>query len=402
MDKERIIVEGGIKIILPNKVDDDDIPRKSEEVFYNPKQIFNRDISVLCLKTYIDNFISKKDLILCDAFSASGIRGLRYGKEIDNLAKIILNDVSPKAISLIEKNVEINQKELKNSVEIIINENNATDCLLSPKFQFDIIDIDPFGSPARFLYPGTLNLTNKGIICITATDMTVLTGVYPEKTFKNYGITHITRSLSFCHEVAIRILISASQRVALQQGFGLIPIFSFAADHYVRIFLKRTRNKQTIVDNTGFIAFCSICDFRTQIKFSKGTQKCPKCLQNDLDLIGPIWLDNLVDREFLKETLIELDNHVESLKTFNRIKRLLKLLEEESVISVPWFYSLHDLCKNQKNLSAPPTAKFCDYLNNKGYQTTLTSFSAVGIRTTLSADKIREEIKNYQEEFAKT
>ena len=73
---------------------------EAEGAFFNPKMKLNRDIGVamagaLGLTDYLD------------AFSASGIRGLRVAKEarVDN---VTLNDVSPQACQLIHKNLARN------------------------------------------------------------------------------------------------------------------------------------------------------------------------------------------------------------------------------------------------------------------------------------------------------
>lgn len=44
VSKEKVIHEGKAKIIFPN----------SNEVFYNPVQVFNRDLSVACIQVYTE------------------------------------------------------------------------------------------------------------------------------------------------------------------------------------------------------------------------------------------------------------------------------------------------------------------------------------------------------------
>lgn len=45
---------------------------------------------------------------LLEAFSASGLRSIRYAKEIRGLDEIIANDISQKAVETIRRNVGIN------------------------------------------------------------------------------------------------------------------------------------------------------------------------------------------------------------------------------------------------------------------------------------------------------
>lgn len=55
-----------------------------------------------------------------EALSATGLRSIRYAKEIPNVNLIIANDLDPEAVELIKKNVQENLGE--NSV---IKPNNA-------------------------------------------------------------------------------------------------------------------------------------------------------------------------------------------------------------------------------------------------------------------------------------
>jgi tRNA (guanine26-N2/guanine27-N2)-dimethyltransferase len=388
----RKITEGGIIILLPEVKSADTIPRKSETVFYNPKQLFNRDISVLVLKAIFA--LDKRPLNVCDLFSASGIRGLRYLKELPLIETLVLNDINPDAVKLINNNIVANKILIPSTTTIKVTQEDASKCLLLSDIRFDVIDVDPFGSPARFLYPAFQNLNRNGILCLTATDMTVLTGVYPHKTFKSYGTTHISKSLSFCHDIAVRVLISAAQRIALQQGFGLIPIFSFSVDHYIRLFLQRVRNKTSTVQGQGFIAYCPNCDHREQLTIGSLPDDCNGC-GHKMNLLGPLWLGQIAREDVVNQCLIEFERMKADLGTSNRVERFLKLLREEIRINTPWFYSLHHLCKNRGHLSAPPTRRFILYIQQKGFEGAATHYSPVGIKTPLDAKQLREEITNY-------
>ena len=77
--KYNIIIEGKAKSYFP----------KNENVFYNPIQEFNRDLSIAVLNTYAK---TKKNLRLLEGLSASGIRSMRYALEIDSLDEIVSND----------------------------------------------------------------------------------------------------------------------------------------------------------------------------------------------------------------------------------------------------------------------------------------------------------------------
>ncbi len=73
----KIIHEG--KVIL--KVPKFDKVSSKAPVFYNPAMELNRDLSVAALTVFRDGV--DHDIWVCDAFGGSGIRGIRYAKEIE-------------------------------------------------------------------------------------------------------------------------------------------------------------------------------------------------------------------------------------------------------------------------------------------------------------------------------
>lgn len=99
------IDENGTKII------------KNEKVFYNSAQKINRDISILIIDEFIKqmNSKTKKDknkkyfVTLFEAMSATGLRGIRYKKEITNDFLLFMNDLDTNAIQSIKNNFKFNE-----------------------------------------------------------------------------------------------------------------------------------------------------------------------------------------------------------------------------------------------------------------------------------------------------
>lgn len=149
-------------------------------VFYNPVQQFNRDLSVSVLSTYsfltnklgpgnkrfdlsglgssipeeFDTFLASQQGVkndngidILEALSATGLRSIRYAKEIPGLREIIANDLSREAVASIVKNVE------HNGVTQLVKPNlgDAIQVMYNREKRFQVIDLDPYGSPARFL-----------------------------------------------------------------------------------------------------------------------------------------------------------------------------------------------------------------------------------------------------------
>lgn len=88
-------------------------------VFYNPVQEFNRDISITVIREYIKTLQEEKKakgkdfegVKILEALAATGLRSVRYMKEIDHVSKLVANDWDPKAVELIAKNFEFNDVE---------------------------------------------------------------------------------------------------------------------------------------------------------------------------------------------------------------------------------------------------------------------------------------------------
>ena len=68
--------------------------------------------------------------------------------------------------------------------------------------RFDVIDLDPYGSPTPFLDAAVQSVADGGLLCITATDMAVLCGNTPETCYTKYGA--ISLKTKACHEFALR------------------------------------------------------------------------------------------------------------------------------------------------------------------------------------------------------
>ena len=108
-----ILEEGKAKIIVDKK-----------NIFYNPVQEFNRDISIAVLSEYSKEFKNgsllqqsdkqektQEGLRILEALAATGLRSIRYAKEVPGVSEIVANDFSIKAVEVIKKNVTYNDVE---------------------------------------------------------------------------------------------------------------------------------------------------------------------------------------------------------------------------------------------------------------------------------------------------
>ena len=161
-------------------------------VFYNPPQIPNRDLSVLALRRFVEirqeEVLAKRakqaanaaarqkaeptgtasaaepgapaaaadapppGLRVLDALSASGLRAMRYMKEVPGLQSVVANDLDPAAVAVMEENFRRNGLC---APQVVPSTSDAVLLLHQSKppaaERFDVVDLDPYGTAAPFL-----------------------------------------------------------------------------------------------------------------------------------------------------------------------------------------------------------------------------------------------------------
>ena len=68
-----------------------------------------------------------------------------------------------------------------------------------PNKQFNVIDLDPYGSPHIFLDAAVQSISDGGLLLVTCTDMGVLCGKSPETCYSKYG--SLSMKINACHEM---------------------------------------------------------------------------------------------------------------------------------------------------------------------------------------------------------
>ncbi len=208
--------EGSVKFLL-HEGDNDTIPSKSMNVFYNKRMEINRDISILAIIAY-NNLISQNSLVVIDSMAASGIGAIRLLKNSKNVEKIYLNDINPVAVELIKNNLELNEIEPKQA-EVLNKDANLLFSEISQNSSPpNVISIDPFGTPNLYIDSAFKAIKkDKGLLCITATDTAVLFGVKPMACIRKYMSKPL--HTEYCKEIGARILTYYISRVANINSF---------------------------------------------------------------------------------------------------------------------------------------------------------------------------------------
>lgn len=328
---------------------------KSLPVFYNPEMALQRDITVAALQVFQKSI--GREMFVCDPLAGSGIRGIRILKEVKRIKKVVFNDVTSDSIKLIRKNLKLNRlskaKVSKKDARILLFENMS---------EHDFVDIDPFGSPAKYLEASAFSLRHGSLFAATATDTGALAGSFPKTCLRRYGVS--VCKTDFYTELGIRVLITAIQRAFARYKSSFIPLLCHSA-HYFRVIgsvEKNLKSADSALRQIGFVSYCPKCLHR-----SFDVEKtCPNC-KSKTNLIGPIWLGQIQDNKFSKQTV------------FEGIRRGFKLKFSEEV-NVPFYYDLSEICSRHK-FTMPKPDLVVERLMVSGFQASRSNLCPAGIKT---------------------
>ncbi|OAP59919.1 N2,N2-dimethylguanosine tRNA methyltransferase [Fonsecaea erecta] len=303
---------------------------------------------------------------ILDALSATGLRALRYAKEIPFATNIVANDLSPTSVENIELNIKHN--EVQDKVRSNLGDarsfmyskvgNEQTRPADGYVHRYDVIDIDPYGTAAPFFDCSLQAVQDGGLLCITCTDAGVFASTgYPEKTFALYGGIPVKGPHS--HEAGLRLILNGVAMSAAKYGLAVEPLLSLYIDYYARLFIRVHRKQQEVkllagtsmtVYNCGHGCGAWVTQplLRNQPQTSKSgdsfykfsfaqapstNRNCEHC-GSPMHLCGPMWSGPLHNPYFIEKMLekartLDKDTYV----TVDRIEGMLTLALEEDLMS---------------------------------------------------------------------
>jgi tRNA (guanine26-N2/guanine27-N2)-dimethyltransferase len=310
------------------------------EVFYNPHMAYDRELSLAMLKAS-----HKKEV--CDAFSGSGIRAILYALEG---AHVTANDTNPCAVACIKGNAELN------NVSLTICNENAN--LLLRRERFEVIDIDPFGSPAYYLDSALNGLDHDSYLFVTATDIKALCGFSGKAALRKYGIK--TVKTPFSKELGARVLVTAILREAAKYGIGFEVLFSYWKRHYIRVFLHAQHSKKAAFTSMNLVDPVYVCAcgwFSHRI-----TERCPYCGKSTR-CITSVYLGPMKCDAFLSD----ITGH----ELVDRVKKEL---------DTPFYYDTHYLASFH-GFQPPRVKDLIESLVKKGHAASTTIYCSTGVKS---------------------
>lgn len=376
----KIIKEGNTEVFVPVPDENHNYPPSSTPVFYNPKMELCRDINIACIST----FSKGQNLSYIDTLAATGIMGIRVANEVrDGIFDVTINDFSKSAYELIQKNVQMIPEPIRK--DVYVQRQNAITIL--SKRKYDIVDIDPFGSPTPFL--DVASQSAEQFLCVTATDTAPLCGAHKNSGIRKYGA--IPLKTEYHKEMGVRVLLGKILRDLISHDKSGKPLLSFATRHFVRTYLqieKSAKKADDCLKNIGFILHCFSCGFRS---YKHGlavflSQTCPVC-QNELSLAGPLYLGKIHEKNFCSKVLCQLETL--ELGTYKKAVKIVETCSKE--LDIPFYYDHHVICKS---LKVTPTTldELILELKKEGFIASKTHFSGTSFKTDAKIDSIKKII----------
>lgn len=303
---------------------------------------------------------------ILDALSATGLRALRYAKEIPMTTSITANDLSPQATASIRLNVKHN--EVNDKIHAITGDarthmhNVSSPSKRSDSILYEVIDLDPYGTAVPFLDAAINAVVDGGLLCVTCTDAGVFASVgYVEKTHSQYG--GLSLKGPHAHEGGIRLILHSIATTAARYGRSIEPLLSLSIDFYVRVFVRiryspaevkflASKTMTVYSCDEGCGAWSTQYHGETRSKSSKtgnptpkfglplapsASQYCDHC-GFKTHLSGPMWGGPLHNPQFIQRILDILPSvHEDTYGTLPRVEGMLTLALSEPLFDKPPF-----------------------------------------------------------------
>ena len=419
-------------------------------VFYNPPQIPNRDLSVLALRHFAQQWqreaaekaekqaakaarwaakqaaMAAEDgkkgaeadesaatpaaaeaptpgeparIRVLDALTASGLRALRYVKEVPEVASVVANDLSPDAVAALKNNIvrnglteEVIQPSIGDAVDVM-HRSKPPDGV-----RFEAVELDPYGTAAPFLDGAMQCVAEGGLLMVTCTDLAVLCASYPEACHAKYG-SYPLKAKS-CHEGALRIVLACMEAHANRHRRYIVPLLSMHINFYVRLFVRVYTSPNEVKKSPTKLSHvyqCVGCDTFTTMPMARLISRegkepkivpavgppvgreCEHCGKVH-HVGGPLWTAPMHDPAFIEE-LLESLQHGKGAELASA-KRLIGMLTSvrEELHDIPLFLQLNQMC-NVLHVVVPKMVEVVSALMRQGYRVSRSHTDPAAIKT---------------------
>jgi tRNA (guanine26-N2/guanine27-N2)-dimethyltransferase len=283
-----------------------------------------------------------------ETHAATGVRGLRLLAESGAFRSFVFTEANVRSFEVLRRNLEGEPRATARLGDALAGDAGAP---------FAYVDVDPYGSPLRFLPAAIAATARDGVLAVTATDMMVLAGAQPSACRRLYGANPVRGRLG--PEGALRILLRTVDRDARAAGRQAEPLLAYVGSHHVRAYVR-------LPVASGDPAPIDVLD--------PGRWDGPP-LPGPAPL-GPLWLGPIVAPE-LAERLAVPATAAEP----RRLARFLDALREDARVPTPFYFEANVLARTLGLPRPPALERVLGALTEAGFRAGRTHVRPEGIRT---------------------
>ena len=400
-------LEGSTRLFVPAASLSGRVPPR-EPAFFNPRARLSRDVSVAAYSAFAAGL--GRPAVMLEALSGLGARGLRAANE-SGVGLVVLNDLNAAALGLAARSAAAN-----GLANVETSRREACAFLLSRHWggdgdgdgdgarrRADIVDIDPFGSPAPHLDCCLRAVSRGGMLSMTATDLQVLNGVFPAACVRRYGGAPMRRS-GFGDEMSLRLMLGCLCSIAGRLDLSVEPLLVHSDQHYYRAYARIAGR----ADQTGMLGrlhLCRRCGWRaaSTAPVQRGRRgrpgkapapdapaplpECPECAAPRPDSAGPLWAGPLFDAQFARLAAARTP----SLPVGRECSPLLERAASEA--GMPAAYHTLDEAASRAGTHPPRLDRMVASLRSSGYAASPTSLCPTGFRTDAPPPAIADALR---------
>lgn len=338
--------------------------------FYNPGMALNRDLSILLVEAHAKAVGREIDVL--DALAGTGARSIRLAHEVRARIIVHANDGDPAAVEAIRRAAAANGVP---AARLQVTEGDAY--VRMAERRFDIVDLDPYGSPMPFVDAAMRSVRHGGLVCATATDTGALAGAFPKACRRRYDAHHGLNRPAWRSEVGLRILGGSLIRAAARFDRAAVPVLSVSHGHWMRVVARVEDSKRG-----GDAAFGQLGDAWLD---GDGLGRVGPRAPPDLPWAGPLWTGPLHDAQFVEAMQASMGDD----RALARRKEVAALLLQWAAESdAPPFWLNPD--QFQARFGAPPRRDaLLERLAKAGFKAARSHLDPQGVRTDAGLDALR-------------
>ncbi|MHB1260589.1 MAG: hypothetical protein ACYC2H_02610 [Thermoplasmatota archaeon] len=361
------LVEGSTRLFPPanNLAKPARAPGKKEKglPFYNPGMALNRDLSVLLVEAHAKTVGREIDVL--DALAGTGARSVRLAHEVQAPVIIHANDGDPAAVAAMRRAAEANGVPAS---RLQVTEGDAY--VRMAERRYDVVDLDPYGSPMPFVDAAMRAVRHGGLVCATATDTGALAGAFPKACRRRYDAHHGLNRAPWRSEVGLRILGGALVRAAARFDRAATIVLSVSHGHWMRVVARVEDSKKG-----GDASLRQLGDAWLD---GDGLGHVGPRASGEAPWAGPLWTGPLHDAALVAAMQAAACVDGRALARGKELNALLPVLAAEA--SAPPFWVVPDLYQGRFG-PTPRRDALIATLRKAGHRAERTHLDAQGVRT---------------------